>query len=472
MQMRLKGLGMNIAVILALFVGIAFGAWAPKGLSGPVAQAAGFFIKILVKLVPYIIAATVTAAISNLIKQGRAGRFAGNVILWYVGTSALAAFYGMAFAVLYLRLPLDVSVLGNPVKLVGELFVMMKAGLTLPWMIALYVAVAFGIIGAYVEPIYKVFSRTLELVEEFGRYIALLLVPIVFAFGTSLSLKVGPKLGLQYYGLITLLTGILCLAWQVAYLYFLQWLTGERTRSIASRYWLPVGLWAWSTASSYSTLPVNLYKAREYGVRKEVRDFIIPLGATVNMDGGALGNLFVVLIVFAMFGIHFDATFPLLIYPALVIFSIATAGIPAVGPGLYIATVVSTMLGVPEPTKTTLITTALALVSGLPDSFRTLVNATDDGFMAIGFNRLWDAYFASPEQRTTSLEEMRRIHAKMDSLRKGCLIATGVSLFLVLVGLGVSARLAVVALYLLAGSLACLMIFAGFVKPADLRGKA
>ena len=134
---------------------------------------------------------------------------------------------------------------------------------------------------------------------------------------------------------------------------------------------------AFTTCSSAAALPVNMKNCQEkLGVSREVSSFVLPLGATINMDGTALYMGVCSLFIANIFGI--DLTFGQMgmIILTGTLASIGTAGVP--GAGLIMLAMVLQSVGLPIE--------GLALVAGIDrvlDMFRTCVNITGDGAVNI-----------------------------------------------------------------------------------------
>ena len=105
-------------------------------------------------------------------------------------------------------------------------------------------------------------------------------------------------------------------------------------------------LLAFSTASSAATLPVSLEVAQEKGgVRKETAGFVLPLGATINMDGTALYESVAAVFIANFYGIDLGAGHLFAIFMTATLASIGAAAIP--GAGLVMLTLVLGSIGVP-----------------------------------------------------------------------------------------------------------------------------
>ena len=138
-----------------------------------------------------------------------------------------------------------------------------------------------------------------------------------------------------------------------------------------------VGMTAFSTASSGATMPLTLEVAeKEMGVRNEVAGFVIPLGATINMDGTALFQGISAVFLANVYGIDLTLGGQLTIIGMTVMASIGTAAVPGVG--IVILTMVLAAVGIPPEGILFILP-----VNNLLDMFRTAVNVTGDMTCAI-----------------------------------------------------------------------------------------
>lgn len=134
----------------------------------------------------------------------------------------------------------------------------------------------------------------------------------------------------------------------------------------------PVLLLAFSTSSSAATLPVTMKCAEdEFGVSKGVSSFVLPLGATMNMDGTALYQGVAAVFIAQVFGIPLDLGGQLTILFTATLASIGTAAVP--GAGMIILAMVLESVGIP------LVGVALIIgVDRILDMCRTAVNVAGD----------------------------------------------------------------------------------------------
>lgn len=134
---------------------------------------------------------------------------------------------------------------------------------------------------------------------------------------------------------------------------------------------VPAQLMAFSTASSSATLPVTISSAEKAGISDRTTSFVLPLGATVNMDGTALYECVVVIFIAQIYGIDLGLAGQLTVVALALLTSIGVAGIPAAS--LVAITLILTAVGLPMEAV------ALVLVvDRILDMCRTSTNVTSD----------------------------------------------------------------------------------------------
>ena len=137
----------------------------------------------------------------------------------------------------------------------------------------------------------------------------------------------------------------------------------------------PAQLLAFTSCSSNGTLPVNLACVQKMGVSKEVSSFVLPLGATINMDGTAVYQGVCALFVAQLYGVDLNSAQMLTIVLTGTLASIGTAGVP--GAGFIMLTMILTAVGLPLEGS--------ALIAGIDrilDMPRTCVNITGDAVVS------------------------------------------------------------------------------------------
>lgn len=139
---------------------------------------------------------------------------------------------------------------------------------------------------------------------------------------------------------------------------------------------LPAIMFAFSSASSVGTLPINLECTGKLGADKEVSSFVLPLGATINMDGTAIYQGVCAIFIASCYGINLTMGQMLTIVLTATLASVGTAGVP--GAGMVMLAMVLASVGLPID--------GIALVAGVDRIFdmgRTTLNITGDASCAL-----------------------------------------------------------------------------------------
>jgi len=143
----------------------------------------------------------------------------------------------------------------------------------------------------------------------------------------------------------------------------------------------PAQLLAFSTSSSAATLPVTMECVEEeLGVRKEVASFVLPIGATINMDGTSLYQAVAAVFIAQAFGMDLDFATQMGIVATATLASIGSAAVP--GAGMVMLIIVLAQAGIPEA--------GLALIFAVDrplDMCRTVINVTGDAMVAVWVNK-------------------------------------------------------------------------------------
>ena len=189
------------------------------------------------------------------------------------------------------------------------------------------------------------------------------------------SLELFAALGLYS---ITLLVGLAIMI--LVYAIIVKLLTGkppgEFFKGIA-----PAQLLAFSTSSSAATLPVTMECVeKNLGINKEVSSFVLPIGATINMDGTSLYQGVAAVFIAQAFGLDLDLSSQLGIILTATLASIGTAAVPSAG--IVMLVIVLAQAGIPEA--------GLALIFAVDrplDMCRTIVNVTGDAAVSSIVNK-------------------------------------------------------------------------------------
>ena len=143
----------------------------------------------------------------------------------------------------------------------------------------------------------------------------------------------------------------------------------------------PAQLLAFSTSSSAATLPVTMERVEEHiGVDKEVSSFVLPVGATINMDGTSLYQAVAAVFIFQALGLDLSFSDQITIVLTALLASIGSAAVP--GAGMVMLVIVLESVGMPAE----LLPIGLALIFAVDrplDMCRTVINVTGDATVSM-----------------------------------------------------------------------------------------
>ena len=220
-----------------------------------------------------------------------------------------------------------------------------------------------------------IFMKCMELILKLSPIgVFCLLCPIIATNGTAIIDSLA----------MVLLTAYICYIFHALLVYSLTVKTmGGMSPITFFKGMMPAILFAFSSASSVGTLPINMSCTEKLGAKKEVASFVLPLGATINMDGTAIYQGVCAIFIASCYGIQLTLPQMLTIVLTATLASIGTAGVP--GAGMVMLAMVLTSVGLPVD--------GIALVAGVDRIFdmgRTTVNITGDAACAIVVSNLED----------------------------------------------------------------------------------
>ena len=247
----------------------------------------------------------------------------------------------------------------------------------------IFFAVLFGIAALCIErtkivpveqlfdSLYHILLNVIDFVILFAPYgVTALMAGLVIDFSGNLSM-----FGALAVYAITVVGGLLFLI-SVFYPTLIYLFTKMKPNFFIKTMY-PVQLFAFTTSSSAATLPLNLETTEnKLGVSNEVTSFVLPVGATINMDGTSCYQAIAVLFIAQVIGI--DLTL-MQLFTILLMTIISSIGTPSIPGGSYvILTMVLASVGIPPE--------GLALILGIDrplDMLRTAVNVTGDATVAV-----------------------------------------------------------------------------------------
>ena len=226
------------------------------------------------------------------------------------------------------------------------------------------------------DPVKKFFDGFNEVILKLIDLIMLAAPYGVFALLAALVVE-SPSLdlfkALGWYSISVLLGLILMIGVYISFV----WLFTKRKPSFFVNGISPAQLLAFSTSSSAATLPVTMERVEEHlGVEEEVASFVLPIGATINMDGTSLYQAVAAVFIAQAFGMDLSFGAQLGIIVTATLASIGSAAVP--GAGMVMLVIVLAQAGIPEA--------GLALIFAVDrplDMCRTVVNVTGDAAVSM-----------------------------------------------------------------------------------------
>tara|TARA_A100001015_G_scaffold271750_1_gene325660 strand:- start:8480 stop:9763 length:1284 start_codon:yes stop_codon:yes gene_type:complete len=198
----------------------------------------------------------------------------------------------------------------------------------------------------------------------------------VFALLSALVVE-APSLELFQALALYAITLLLGLALMIAVYAILVRVFTKRSPSFFFKGIAPAQLLAFSTSSSAATLPVTMERVEEHlGVDEEVASFVLPIGATINMDGTSVYQGVAAVFIAQAFGLDLSLSAQLGIIFTATLASIGTAAVPSAG--IVMLVIVLAQAGIPEA--------GLALIFAIDrplDMCRTIVNVTGDAAVSL-----------------------------------------------------------------------------------------
>jgi len=398
--MRLPGL--NSQILLAAALGAILGVYlnhqgAPDpnsaGLITALQFTGGLFVDLLKMVLIPLVFTSVASGVASLGEHEHAGRIWRTTLSYYLSTTLLAALLGLLLMNLFepgkgldLNLFRDVmngahpaqalsladflqgflrGIFVNPVKAMAE-------GAVMPTVVfALMTGIAMAQRGSRAHALRELLSEALEIILVIVNGI-MKVAPIgVFALLGHLVATQPTGLFVNLAQFIAVAIGGLLVHGLVVLPTLLFWMTGHPPGKFFRRIQEAL-LTAFTTCSSSATLPISLRVAREnLHVSRRIAKFVLPIGATMNMDGTALYEAGAALFVANLSGIDLNLAQQTLVCLMAVLASIGAPGLPSAG----MVTMIMVLQSVGLPVEAIAI---LLPIDRLIDAVRTTVNVEGD----------------------------------------------------------------------------------------------
>ncbi|RED58637.1 hypothetical protein DFP95_108164 [Cohnella lupini] len=386
-----KRIGFGSRVLIGLGLGVAVGIlfqnldFETKGIT----TFGSIYISLIRMLVVPLVFVLVLNSIASLTSLDYLRKIGFKTFAWFLGTTGIASIIGLLIALLFnpgsgiqqavpegftaREIPTFSEVIldlipSNPISEAAE-------GKVVPVLIfAIFLAVAIIKIGSKnaesVKPVRDLIQSLTQILHQVVKYVIRLTPYGVFALIAGITARYGWDT-LQELGSVIVTSYVALIIHFVLIFGGLVLFVAKVNPIRFFRKIYPTIAVAFTTRSSYATLPINLEViTKRLHVSPRIASFVAPLGASVNFNGcGGVWPAIVAVFTAEVFGIHLSLTDYIILVVVSIISSIGVAGVP--GPAVISTTVVLTALGLPLE--------GIAIVAGveaLIDMGRTAVNAT------------------------------------------------------------------------------------------------
>lgn len=380
-----RGIALWKKILAGLALGILAGAL--LGESASIFKPLGdIFINAIMMLIVPLVFSTLIVGITSMRDPQKMGRIGARTIGLYLLTTAFAISIGLLLSTLLqpgagVNISFDGSVDASEAPTLASILIdlvprnpidaLANGNILQIIVFAIGLGISLTLIGEKGEPLVVVFDSFAEAMYK--------LTGIVMAFAPfgvfGLIAHVSGQYGLEILLPLAKLIGVVYLACALHVLVVYSGFISLLGRLNPVRYLqgsLDAMMVAFSSASSAGSLPVSIRCAQQnLGVSEGVSGFVLPVGATINMDGTALYQGVVVLFIAQMLGIELSLVDYGMIVATGTLASIGTAGVP--GAGLIMLSIVMAQIGLPLE--------AIAVVAGIDrilDMARTSVNVAGD----------------------------------------------------------------------------------------------
>lgn len=206
-----------------------------------------------------------------------------------------------------------------------------------------------------------------------------------FGFFAYLVAYYGPKL-IGDYGRTLIIYYVMCFAYMlISSPIYARFGGGKGAAKVMFQHLLKPAAVSFGTCSSVATIPTNMEVAEDTGISKDVSEIVLPLGATMHMDGSAMSAIIKVAFLFGMFGMDFGTKEAILAIIVAVFSSVAMSGVP--GGGGTGELVLCTIF---FPDNLAVAYTVALALGNLVDPPATMVNAAGDYVVSFIVSRYVD----------------------------------------------------------------------------------
>ena len=333
-----------LLMLSGIVLGCIVGALRPD-FAGNLAFLGTLFVNMMFCVVVPMVFFSISSAIANMKNVKRAGKLMGSTIVTFLSTAAIAG------VLMYIVCRIFPLVSGQYTVTEGEIGEtlgvtdMIVNFFTKPDFTELFsrrailpLIVAAVLFGFGVQMAGGPETRTAKLMDDITNCIMKTVKIITyyapigfFGFFASLVAVYGPEL-IGDYSRTLIVYYVMSFAYMFTFFPLYARFGGGRgaAKLMFSKLFRPAAM-SFGSCSSVATIPTNIEVSQESGISKDVSDIVLPLGATMHMDGSAMSAIIKVAFLFGIFGQDFDTGRAILAIIVAVFSSVAMSGIPGGG---------------------------------------------------------------------------------------------------------------------------------------------
>ncbi len=355
MKRILKNYGFIICMLIGIVAGCVAGALFPvvKDANGEVISKGAtvleplgtVFINLMFCIVVPMVFCSICSAIANMDSMKKAGKIMGVTVVTFLITAAIAAVIMYAVCRVFPLVQGQYEATEGEVgKTLGfadmvvnfftkpDFFELLSRKAILP-LIVFAVLCGFGIqmAGGKETMTAKLLADITNCIMKVVKIISFYAPVGFFGFFSYLVATYGPEL-IGDYGRTLVIYYALCFVYMFAsFPVYARFGGGKGAIKVMFRHLFKPAAVSFGTCSSVATIPTNMEAAEDTGISKDVSDIVMPLGATMHMDGSAMAAIVKVAFLFGIFGKDFGTGEAILAIVVAVFSSVAMSGIPGGG---------------------------------------------------------------------------------------------------------------------------------------------
>lgn len=396
-----KKLSLAAGIFLGMLLGILGGA--ALNLAGQAGFAAQYvkpfgtiYINLLKLMVVPVVLLSIVCGVVALKDLRRVGSIGGKTFIYYMATTALAVVIGLFFANLFKHLgwfpkleTADLAYEAKTTDFMSNIVRIFPSNILSPLvntemlpLIVIALLLGAGILSAGEKG--AKLAEVLESANEVTMKMLMMVISLSPVGVFCLMADVVAANGAAIVGSLALviLVAFIAYAFHILVVYSLSVKTLARISPVKFfRGMAPAMICGFTTSSSNATLPMNMRCCKELGAENEITSFVLPLGATINMDGTAIYMGVTSVFIASCYGVSLSLGQMAAIVLTATVASIGTAGVS--GAGMIMLAMVLESVNLPVA--------GIALIAGVDKLFdmgRTTLNITGDATCALWISRL------------------------------------------------------------------------------------